>query len=397
MTYVIETAPGGIIALVSLSLLLTVPSAFADHNPDLAYSLLNSITDDQTELENLQTLIEENNFTVDRIDDYTGALEAAIALVADDKYAEAQVVLQDAEIAHDDIYNQIYEQIEEQQDARFDEYVETAKSSLSFIIENGPALGLTQPVIDQLATTLQVIEYGTDDEIEAATGGNSQIGITLSVLPNDLSLPSSFTTGSGAAEELKAKLPPGIAKKYGYYTDNDLGTESSDYNGDYNGDNNDNDNNDLPEFLSDVNKFIQDFPGLGAAIDNNGQGPSATDGIGLGLIDRGDIEFDEDLGEFVDGNDNVITLPEGIRKKFDPAWIYQGYSPDSEIGDGIFDEGLTEAQRDALAEYREAVYEAAHEAAEAESEAAQEAAEEAEEEEEEEGGGGNQCQGQSCK
>jgi len=49
----------GIFVLVSLSLLLTVPSAFADHDPDLAYSLLNSITDDQTELENLQTLIED--------------------------------------------------------------------------------------------------------------------------------------------------------------------------------------------------------------------------------------------------------------------------------------------------------------------------------------------------
>jgi len=357
----------GIFVLVSLSLLLTVPSAFADHDPDLAYSLLNSITDDQTELENLQTLIEENNFTVDRIDDYTGALETAIALVADDKYTEAQVVLEDAEEIHDEIYNQIYLKIEEQQDARFDEYVETAKSSLNFIVENGASLGLTQPVIDQLATTLQVLEYGTDDQIEAATGGNSQIGITLSVLPNDLSLPSSFTTGSGAAEQLKSKLPPGIAKKYGYSTDNDLGTESSDYNGDYNGDDNGDENNGRPAFFNDLESFVNDFPGFGQASEkNNGQGK----GVGLG---------------------DETNLPYGITKKFDPAWTYQGFSPDSEIGGDIFDNaGLTEAELDAIAEYREAQFEAAQEAAEAESEAAQEAAEEAEEEaEEEEEGGGN--------
>ena len=390
----------GIFALAFLTLLLTVPSAFADeYDPDLAYNLMISISDGRTNLENLEALIEDNNFTVD-LSGYADALDEAAGLVAIDEYAAAQLVLEDAEIAHDDIYNQFYEQIEEQQDARFDEYVETAKSSLNFIIENGPALGLTQPVIDQLATTLQVLEYGTDDEIDAATGGNSQIGITLSVLPSDLSLPSSFTTGSGAAEQLKSKLPPGIAKKYGYSTDNDLGTESSDYNGDYNGDNNDDDNNDLPKFFSTAENFIDlemGFPGLGAAIDNNGQGPSATDGIGLGLIDRYDIMAvigpDGEVTFTNLAGDTVITLPEGIAKKFDPAWIYQGYSPDSEIGGDIDDNaGLTEAQLDAIAEYREAQFEAAQEAAEAESEAAQEAAEEAEEEEEEEEeGGGPPC------
>ena len=218
----------GIFALAFLILLFTVPSAFADeHDPDLAFNLMLSISDGQTDIANLEALIEDNNFTVD-LSGYADALDEAAGLVAIGEYAAAQLVLDDAEIAHDDIYNQFYEQIEEQQDARFDEYVETAKSSLSFIIENGPALGLTQPVITQLATTLAIIEDGTDDQIMDATGGNSQIGITLSVLPNDLSLPSSFTTGSGLGEELKSKLPPGIAKKYGYTTDSDISTTSSD-------------------------------------------------------------------------------------------------------------------------------------------------------------------------
>ena len=190
----------GIFALAFLALLLTVPSAFADeHDPDIAFNLMLSITDGQADLENLEALVADNSFTVDWGDYTADAFEEALVLVASggtDDLIQAQAILDAAEISHDSIYNQFYEQIEEQQDARFDEYVETAKSSLNFIIENGPALGLTQPVIDQLATTLQVLEYGTDDQIETATGGNSQIGITLSVLPSDLSLPSSFTTGS---------------------------------------------------------------------------------------------------------------------------------------------------------------------------------------------------------
>jgi len=178
------------------------------------------------------------------------------------EYAAAQAVLDDAEISHDIIYDQLYEQIEGQQDARFDEYVMNAKSSLNFLIENGLNLGLTQPTIDQLATTLAVIEYGTNSEIDAATG---QIGITLSVLPNDLSLPSSFTTGSGFGEQLKSKLPPGIAKKYGYSTDSNLGAQSTDGTSDGNGD--------------------SVVPGFDAAGDNPSDNPSdiaQATGVGLG-------------------------------------------------------------------------------------------------------------------
>ena len=219
----------GIFVLVSLSLLLTVPSAFADEHD--TFSLTVQILDAQADLENLEALTEDNGFTVDWGDFTAETLDEALVLTASedlDDWIQSQALLDAAEISHDDIYNQFYEQIEEQQDARFDEYVETAKSSLNFIIENGLSLGLTQPVIDQLATTLAIIDYGTDVQIMDATGGNSQIGITLSVLPNDLSLPSSFTTGNGLNEELKSKLPPGIAKKYGYSTDSNLDSQNTD-------------------------------------------------------------------------------------------------------------------------------------------------------------------------
>jgi len=186
----------GIFALALLPILLTVPSAFADHDPAhdsaLEYSLMLSISDAQSDLTNLQAMAENNGFTVEYGDYNIATFDEAAGLVDDFQYEAAQTLLDDAELSHDYIYDQFYEQIEEQQDVRFDEYVESAKFSLTFLIENGPALGLTQPTILQLATTLEVLEYGTDSQIKAATGGNSQIGITLSVLPNDLSLPSSL-------------------------------------------------------------------------------------------------------------------------------------------------------------------------------------------------------------
>ena len=212
----------GIFALAFLPLLLTVPSAFADHDP----ALLISISDGLVDLEDLQIVSDGNGFSIEDFDVATLQYNQAMAALVDpDTHETAESLLVLAESTHDGIYDQLYLKIEEQQEVRHDEYVMNAKSSLSFIIENGLNLRLSEAVIDQLATTLAILESGTDGEIDAATG---QIGITLSVLPSNLSLPSSFTTGSGFGEQLKSKLPPGIVKKYGYSTDSDIGTQSFD-------------------------------------------------------------------------------------------------------------------------------------------------------------------------
>jgi len=208
----------GIFALAFFTLLLTVPSAFADND----LSILDALDD----LDNLQTISDNNNFDID----FEPVRSLYLAALEDPS------LFADAEAAHDGLYGEIYDNIEGQQAVRHDEYVINAQASLSFLIENGEHLGLSSAVIDQLATTLEIIEYGTDAEIDAGTG---QIGITLSVLPA-LDLPKSFTTGSGAAEQLKAKLPPGIAKQYGYSTDSDPsivsyegpGNGAGEYNGD---------------------------------------------------------------------------------------------------------------------------------------------------------------------
>jgi len=171
----------GIFALALLPLLLTVPSAFADeYDQDLAFNLMLSISDGQTDIANLEALIEDNNFTVD-LNGYADALDEAAGLVAIDEYAEAQLVLDNAEIAHNDIYTEIYEQVDSRQNERFDEFIEEAKTSLNFLINYGPDLGLTPPVVDQLASTLKIIESGDKAAIKAATSENSEVALTWTV------------------------------------------------------------------------------------------------------------------------------------------------------------------------------------------------------------------------
>ena len=319
----------GISALAFLTLLLTVPSAFADDpDPVLAFGLMLSISDGQADLENLEALIENNSFTVDWGDYTLDAFEYAAELADMGEYAAAQAVLDAAEISHDIIYDQLYEQIDEQQDVRHDEYVMKAKSSLTFLIENGQDLGLTQPTIDQLATTLAVLESGTDGEIDAATG---QIGITLSVLPKDLSLPSSFTTGSGIGEQLKSKLPPGIAKKYGYSNDSDLTTTSFD--------SETNDNEDKLEFVDKKleqgglpDGFEKKVDGI-LSLDSDGDAGDLPDGFAKKLGDDGEITIED-----------LLNLPKGFLKKAlgidEIATIFYGgeWSPDDWFGGFAFDE-----------------------------------------------------------
>ncbi len=282
----------GIFSLAFLSLLLTVPSAFADEHD--SFSLTLEILDAQADLETLEALVEYNSFTVDWGDYTAETLEEALVLAASDNpddWIQSQALLDNAELSHDYIYSQLYEQIEDQQEVRHEEYVINAKSSLTFLIENGSSLGLSQAVIDQLATTLAILESGTDGEIDAATG---QIGITLSVLPSELSsLPPSFTTGSGFGEQLKSKLPPGIAKKYGYSTDSNLDTESIDGTGDEINDiTNDDENGETDGFFESLFEF-------GAASEN--ANPDAQgQGISLGEIPSifDDNEFSPDDNAF---------------------------------------------------------------------------------------------------
>ncbi len=86
--------------------------------------------------------------------------------------------------------------------------------------------------------------------------------------------------------------------------------------------------------------------------------------------------------------DSGRSLPPGIIEELEYAlkagyYLDYGFSVDDATGGAIFDEGLTEAQRDAIAEYYEAKYEAEYEDHESKVEAAAEAVEDSGEAEEE--------------
>ena len=323
----------GIFALAFLTLLLTVPSAFAEHDPALELGLTDSINDAQNNLITLEAMVENNDFTVDWGDYTDETFMEALELVTSHEYEAAQALLGEAELSHDYIYEQFYEQIEDQQEVRHDEYVINAKSSLTFLIENGLNLGLAQPVIDQLATTLAIIESGTDGEIDAATG---QIGITLSVLPQDLSLPSSFTTGSGLGEQLKSKLPPGIVKKYGYSIDSDLGTQS------FNGANGNGEEKELGEIPPGFQmKFADGVLPAGFQTKLDGIKALANGDTTEGLPDGFAKKFAE--GGF-------DALPKGFLKKAvgdeEFYYLFESWSPDGAFEDLIEDDFTKDKDKD---------------------------------------------------
>ena len=253
-----------------------MPAAFAqvtEDNPGIptavsndaqsAFDLMDLITSGQNEAVTLSAIIENNGLDVSLLDDYTDLLEEAAALAAAGETDDALDALYDAEGLLNDVYNEIYDRVDSQQDARYDHFVDDAITSLTFLIENGGALGLTDVVIDELKDTLAILEGGNYDEIIAATSETSNTGMMFTIHPG---LDNSAET-SQASEKLPAalqNLPYKIKVKFGL-TDSNSGTQNTGGAGADNGD--------------------SVFPGFGAAGDNPAGNPSfiaQETGVGLG-------------------------------------------------------------------------------------------------------------------
>jgi len=289
----------GIFALAFLTLLLTVPSAFAQvsednpaiensaSNANAAFRLMEKITDAQAELVTLKSLSKSNSLNVgEGLTEYAKVLDKAAELVAQEKFEQAVALLDGLEYVIDDIYTQLYAQVDSRQNERFETFVDDAIYSISFIVENGASLGISDAVIDELEVTLAILESGDTEAILAATSEDSDLGLTASMFPDDHpgfgnASPTAKENangkglGLGGADNLPPglkKLPPGIKAKYDISTDSNLSTQSSD------GTKGDKDSD-----------FFEQLPGFGAALDNDGQGPSDNallhgQGVGLGKI-----------------------------------------------------------------------------------------------------------------
>ena len=284
----------GIFALVFIFLSVTVPSAFAQvsgDNPGIpnaavnaqsVFELMDLITSGQTEAATLSQVIENNGLDVNLLNDYTDALDEAASLAAIGDYTSAEAALDDADALLDDVYNEIYAEVDSQQNARYDHFVDDAITSLTFLVENGESLGLSNVVINELKDALAIFLNGDAEEILAATGEDSNLGLVSSVFSGDVTSHPGFGKaddnpnekatdpdgkGRGLGLGIEERLPPGIAERYGLNSNDDLGTQSTDGTGD--------ENNGFFE------SFIENF---GIASEKGNPDDAQGQGIGLGKI-----------------------------------------------------------------------------------------------------------------
>jgi len=272
---------------------------------------MEKITDGQDELATLDDLITSNGLNMGTgLTEYADALEQAAYLASStnpDDWDEAADILYGSEEILDDIYTQLYAQVDSRQNERFTDFVDSAITSLTFLVENGENLGLSQVVIGELDTTLTILLNGDTEEILTVTGEDGNLGLVSSVFSGDVTNHPGFGKagdnpndkavgpdgkGRGLGLGIEDRLPPGIAAKYELNTVSDPSIQSSDGTGDEN------------------NGFFESLPGFGAALDNNGQGPS----------------------------DNALLHGQGVGLGKIP-WIFDyGFTPDSEITPPPFDE-----------------------------------------------------------
>jgi len=235
--------------------------------------------------------------------EYADALDAVKALAEDGLYDEAAALLEDSEGIIDDIYTQLNAQIDSRQNERFEEFVERAESSISFLIENAEMLKLSPAVIDELQTTYDILTSGDTELILGATSETSNVGLTFLMHPGlDNASPTAKDNangkglGLGEVHPAIQNLPNKIKDKFGYSTDSNLGTQSTDGTGDENN----------GDGTSQTDGFFESLFGFGAASDNAN---SDAQGIGLGKIpwifDSGflpdDNSFPPPFAEFGDG------------------------------------------------------------------------------------------------
>jgi len=316
----------GIFALVSLFIILTVPSAFADvaednpaiqnsaSNSNAAFKLMDLITNGQNEAASLSLVIENNGLNQSLLDDFTDALNEAAALAAASDLEGAQAALDKADALLDDVYDEIYDEVDSQQSVRYDNFVDDAIDSISTILDLQAQglISLSPAVVGELEEHLELFQSGDSNAILGATGETSNIGLTFSMHPGfDNASPNNNGKGKGLglgdADNLPPglqKLPKGIKEKYQISTDSDVSTVSSD------GETND----DGEDKLGFVDKKLEQG-GLPFGFEKKFESGDLPRGFetkldGIKALANGDVD-----------SDVIFALPNGFVKKFEKGGL----------------------------------------------------------------------------
>ena len=287
------------------------------------FEMQEEITDVEIEVENLKDLISSNNLNIDP-SEYDKTINLAKEVLANGDIPNAQAKLALANEIKSDLYDEINAAAAENQDERIDEFVQKSISNIEELLSKGENLELTKKAINELEDTLEALKSGNIDESLEKTSDKSKFANevkenkeaekelkdenkenneNLGELPNgfgaDGDNPSENGVANGNGLGL-GKIPPGIAKLFGY----DEGT---------------NENND------DGDDKVKDLPpGFGAAEDDPSEnGVANGNGLGLGKIPPGLAKFDSFEDNFDSSPDDYFenhfegTFEDNFKESFD--------------------------------------------------------------------------------
>jgi len=149
------------------------------------FDLVESITDSESDGENLSSLISTNGFDID-LGDYNDALDNAKESLANGDLIGAEEQLDLANEHLDDVYEEVYESVDSEQPERINDFIENTIETLEFIISNAPTLGLTADDIAAIMAVLAILESGDIDKILEATSEDSEFNKSVSELPDEV-------------------------------------------------------------------------------------------------------------------------------------------------------------------------------------------------------------------
>lgn len=259
------------------------------------FDLTLSITNSETEANNLKNLISDNSLDTS-LNGYDGSINLAKELLANGDVPSAQAQLDLANEIIDGLYGEIKEASADINDEQLKEFADNTIADLESTIEAATNIPLSKFVIANLQEILDTLKSGDYNEILVATSEGANLDLAILVLPDQvLPHPPGFeAAGENPNEQgLENGLGIGLGNNPPPFEINQNGNGE---NGDENGD------------------FASQLPGFGQA----GANPSlqaSGQGVGLGNTPPG-----------LEG-----LLPPGLQMQQEDYIYDYGFSPDDEF------------------------------------------------------------------
>jgi len=186
---------------------------------DTIFGLTLSITNSETEANNLKNLISDNSLDIN-LNDYDGSINLAKELLANGDVPSAHAQLDLANEIIDELYGEITAESADIDDEQLKAFADNTIAKLESMIDAATNLHLAKFVIANLQETLDTLKSGDYNEILEITSEGSNLDIAILVLPDQVLPPPGFeAAGENPSDSSQGQglgvgeIPSGIEKK----------------------------------------------------------------------------------------------------------------------------------------------------------------------------------------